>query len=328
MKSWHSFSVYHNQIDEILSNIAPTLIQELINNNQISKFIFNRSWDRGENLLILLQYHIDTNEEAIEKRIKKELKQYVTNNPCPEKLIEFPVNDWFLPFPNNHIEYRNNFLFDIMETGGLQAAEVAEDLFISSSSILSKMITEAEGNWGIDTSFVSTIQKNIILTKVFHSEITDMKNFFEYLFELMIKSSNLDKDTESLTNLLQEFEETFQTQKEGLCDFISYIIDAIKSGDEFDEDWINQWVHDTNKAAEKLTIIRNNHKYVTPEAFEMNEALNTPVHIQELWPVIAYYLRFVNYQAGILGIYELNLIYTLKRCLTTIVSSEQINLEA
>lgn len=77
------------------------------------------------------------------------------------------MNDWFLPYPNNHIHINDYFLFDIMETGGLQASTLAEELLSESSSTILDFVEAMEDGWNIDTAIGLGIQLHVVLFLAF-----------------------------------------------------------------------------------------------------------------------------------------------------------------
>lgn len=316
--TWISFSIYHTEINNLLCHILPEIKTRLESTK--SKFIFTRNWERGEHLLLLFNTDQPEMERYIKMQIDHVTNEFFKKNPAPEKVVEFPVNNWFLPFPNNHLEYRNNFLFDVMETGGVQAAKNAENIFTVSSEIIGEVIVET-GEWSSGNAFVPALQLNLILSGVFSSNLQTLKEFYTYLFDHALKSSSLNDDADAQKSLLEEFEGSFQEQKEGIVDFVNYVYETVSEGESFDEEWLNVWLNASRKVKNEITALQSSGKLITPEGFEDDLSLTTSVDTQRQWPILMYYIRFMNTQIDNTGVYELNLIYTIKRSIETILEN-------
>jgi len=316
---WISISLYHNEIEKIIHDVVLPIKDELYDKELTNKVIFNRSFDRGENVIIMCEINDENHRDLIKSIAKHKATEFFKNNPAPAKKIELPVNDWFLPYPNNHIHINDYFLFDIMETGGLQASTLAEELLSESSATILDFIEAAEDGWNIDTAIGLAIQLHVVLFLAFDKNMENASNFYETFFNNILKVTQGGQDQEKFKNeLLEGLQSTFSEQKENLRDYVCYITSTILDNDEFEDEWLNDWYKLCSKINYKVNVLQSNGEFIAPEDFKFNENIGTSAEAQQKWLVIQYYLRSINSQLGILNAYELNLIYTIKECIALI----------
>jgi hypothetical protein len=316
---WISISLYHNDIEKVIHDVVLPVKDELYDKDLTSKVIFNRSFDRGENAIIMCEINEEKNRDLIKSIIKHKASEFFDNNPAPVKKIELPVNDWFLPFPNNHVHVNDYFLFDIMETGGLQASMLAEELLSESSSTILDFIEVAGEEWNIDTAIGLGIQLHIVLFLAFDKNLDHASLFYESFFNTILNVTQGGDDQATFKKeLLDGLQTTFKEQKENLRDYVCYITSTLLDGDEFEDEWLNDWFRLCQSVNNRIKALQTTGEFIAPEAFELNHNIGISEEDQQKWLVIQYYLRSVNSQLGILNAYELNLVYTIKECIALI----------
>ncbi len=316
---WISISLYHNEIEKVIHDVALPIKDELYEKELTNKVIFNRSFDRGENVIIMCEISDEKNRDLIKSIARHKATEFFKTNPGPAKKIELPVNDWFLPYPNNHIHINDYFLFDIMETGGLQASSLAEELLSESSSTVLDFVEAMEDDWNIDTAIGLGIQLHVALFLAFDKNLENASEFYESFFSNILNVTQGGQDQEKFKNeLLQGLQSTFSGQKENLRDFICYISSTILDNEEFEDEWLNDWYKLCCSISKKLNTLQISGEFIAPEDFKLNTGIGASEEEQQKWLVIQYYLRSINSQLGILNAYELNLVYTIKECIALI----------
>ena len=321
-EKWVSVALYYDNLELLLAASAAPVAQEIIENKIASKFIFNRSWDRGKHLLLMFKTTQEQFIAQLKPQIEASTGAYFAANPAPEKEIELPVNDWFLPFPNNQIQFNENFMIDVMETGGLQASLVAEDLLAESTDTIAEFIKANDGEWTPESGIGIAIQLHLGLVQAFGLSTGEIADFYTAGFNNMLKITQGGDDQEDFqATLIAGLDETFQEQKESLIGFSEYILSSLQHDEEFEDEWLNNWVAIAKAAGETISKLQSTGQYVTPESFEIDTSINVPASVQEKWPVMEYYLRAINCQLGITDIYELNLVYSLKESVAGILAA-------
>jgi len=327
-EKWVSTAIYYDKMESLLTDaVVPFLQQEIYSDKGrqgISNFIFNRNWERGQNLLLLFKGNDQACQELIKLKLTDHLKKHIAQHPAEDRPLTLPVLDWFLPFPSNHVEYNNTFLFDIMETGGLQSSHLVEELLTCSSALLLDFFeASSEEGWDAESAIGIALQVHLVLATSFGMTTDEMREFYDYMFQNMLKMTQ--GDDEHFQETLQDgLKENFESQKESIVGFVNFLVETLSEGNDFDEDWVNQWIRQTKAIAQKMLAIQEEGYFVAPESYQYNKQFNSSKLLQEKWPVIEYCLRAINCQMGITNIFELNLIYTLKESLTAIAGDTKL----
>lgn len=320
---WVCAAVYYDNLDALLAEAAIPTANQILQEGVASRFMFNRSWKRGKNVLLLFKTSKDNNQK-LKSMILSGISKYLESYPAPEKEIEMPVNDWFLPFPNNHIDYNDIFIVDIMETGGLQASIVAEELLSASSDMVLTFIREAEEGWNAESAIGTAIQVHLGLMGSFGMNLKEISAFYSLFFNNILQMTQGADDSESFkTSLITGLNENFQEQKEGVVGFIEYFLNCLMEGESFEEEWINSWVKSCRIASEDLIRLQSSNHFMAPESLVIDNSIGVDPLIQEKWPVMEYYLRAINSQMGITDIFELNLIYSIKESVKCLLEAQE-----
>lgn len=316
ISSWISISLYHDQLDKLIHDVVIPVTREIQKQNLSSRVMFNRSWEGGENIVIICEIQDITSQESIKAIIEKDANAFFKKNPAPEKKIELPINDWFLPFPNNYIHFNDHFLFDIMETGGLQASKLAEDLLCNSSKTILNLIDSANEDWNIDSALGIAMQFHLVLLLAFDKDIENISHFYNAFLDNIL--AMVEGETDSMhfkQELIEGLDSNFNDQKEGLLGFTGYIIGAIQENSDFDEEWLNDWSVICTKISAEIKALQSKGEFIATEQFRYNNDITPSLQTQELWNILEYYLRAINCQLGITNAYEINLVYSLRESL-------------
>lgn len=310
-QEWISFSIYHDQQDMALIHLLPFILSGKMGSS-IIKFMFNRSWERGANLVLMFEINESADLKEFEHEVQGVIDQYIKMNPSPERVIQMPVNDWFLPFPANHIEIKNNCAFDIMETGGLKASLLAKSLLSASSKHVFQFIEEAGEVWGPESAIGAALQFHMALVSAFKLNLEESELFYDYFFASILDKTH-GTDVDFHQNLLKGLAENFETQKESMLGFGEYVLSLFQNVEEIEEEWLKCWFTVCFEISGEIEALQRTGEYTVPENFEVNKEIAVNGDVQKKWPVLEYYLRSVNTQLGVNNVYELNLIYSLKQ---------------
>jgi hypothetical protein len=310
---WVAIGIYHSDLNQLLKETATQFLSDALESGIIKKFFFSRSSNRGTNLLLVLKVN-EADIQLLKTSVITKIESFLQFHPSVSEVDVSPVIDWFLPFPANHIEFKDNFLLDIMETGGLHASEVAEDVLSACSENIVKM-TQSKPDWNSGSVVGLGIQMHTIFCYYFLNNQEELSEFYEFFFEDLLKLAN-STDPDFRNKLLPGLQNSFEKQSQSIFNFIQYHLSSLEEGDLFDDELLDNWSTASKDSYAKLATICEKRLYFAPESFEYNPALKTSKKNQEKWPVIMYYLRSINNQIGIADIYEINLVYTLKQYAT------------
>lgn len=316
-ESWISISLYHDQLDKLIHEVVVPSRKEVYEKKLSKKLIFNRSWAGGENIILICEVESVSDATAIRLLIEKRATAFFKQHPAPEKQIELPVNDWFLPFPNNHLHFNDQFLFDIMETGGLQASRLTPALLGHSSDAILDFIESAGEDWNVDSALGIALQFHLVFLLAFDRDIENISHFYHAFFGNMLRVTEGGDNSEHFKqDLVKGLELNFNEQKDALISFINEIISAMQHGDgeECEDEWLNEWSKCCTKFSHQIKQLQLNGEFIPPEQFVKNDEISASEQMQELWTVFEYYLRAINAQLGIENVYEINLVYSLQEC--------------
>lgn len=320
-QKWISFSIYYDEQNSLLINALPLILS---NRKEIIKYMFSRSNERGSNLILMFEVKNSIDIDVFTKEIKTVIVGFIKQNPSPDRAVELPVNDWFLPFSANHIEIKKDFVFDIMETGGLSSSLLAKNLLSHSSKHAFQFIQEANGEWGQDSAMGIALQFHLALVSAFKLTRDESGFFYDYFFASMLSKTHA-ADTDFQQNLLNGLSENYEGQKESMVGFGEYVLTLLHDVQNIEEEWLKEWFLSCGAIAEEMESLQKNGGYVVPENFEINNNIDVDVLIQKKWPVLEYYLRSINTQLGVNDVYELNLIYSLKETFKELVLAKTSN---
>lgn len=303
--SWRSISIYHSEVENILTTVVAPLTIEKLQSDE--KLVFNRSQERGDNLILMVREQ--ENKFSLTNKLNNSLKSFLADYPSEEKFIKKPVFDWFLPFPVNHIELNNEFLFDIIETGGLQASFLAQDVLSDTSKLLIEKYS-SEGKTDPEDEIGLALQLQLaIATSVFKQK--EVPYFFNFISNDLF--DNLSIDEKEKNTILRGLNTNYQSQKEIIDPYINAIQEAFYDEIDFEEEPINQFKTKLKEINGKLIDLIQERRFFAPETFEINTKIPVQKSVQELFPVIEYWCRAINSQMGIKDGLELNLQYILNQ---------------
>jgi len=319
--SWVSLSVYYTNVNKLIAGPVSAVCDEIINSELANQYIFIRNENRGKNLNLLCKVSSIDDMELLKLKLATPLSSYLKQNPSETLPIKFPINDWFLPMPNNSLNFKENFIMDIMEVGGLEASLVSEFLLFNSSRLIIEIYNQLD-EIEIDSLIGLAIQFHICFIFSAGMSFQEAKEFYDYYFEdLMgrVSSDNSNSDeNSSKDSILIGLKAAFEQQKDGVCVFIDELKTVVSNNEKFDEEYLNSWVQVSKDSTDRIKALQLEGKFVVPEGFEFVKRLSSDLSKQERWPVYEYYLRAVTSQLGVENIYEINLIYLIKEALKTI----------
>lgn len=308
--TWFSVGCYYDDLEKLLVEKAVNVLETIKNNDWCTQFFFSKGNERGEHLLLVFQTKKTVFDQNIKPYITVEMEKFFNEFPAPEQKITFPINDWFLPLPHNYLHFNNDYQLDLMETGGLQASKIANTLLCDASQII---LDSLENQWNGNINLGLAIQLQTILIKSFFSNEEDRDVFVTYLFEEVLAKTIFESEEDKNT-LFEGLISNYQEQEESLVPFIEFLLD----NDEYDDELLDSWKKSTYIVASILKELQESDYYIIPENFD-NSAYSERIN-SALFPVLMYYVKAINTQLNVGGIYELNLLYIMKNAGQTLIS--------
>lgn len=222
-------SIFYNQVGwhELLSGFISPYIQQ--NQNNILHWHLSLSTYRGEHVTLIIEPK--QNNAQLEEDFKKKADDFLTNFPSPMKVIEYPLNGFFMDYHSNTVEYNIDVPYSTAYNPGMLAVKQQ----------LSAIILHALGGQEIDTesifSFIVYLQLGIIKAG-FTSAKTARVNTLKLVLHLTTQDDgdSNDKGSEEET---QRFIDLFEYNK----DIFVEIVEDIWNKEKYDAElnWMEQW---------------------------------------------------------------------------------------
>src|SRR5690348_1781640 len=94
----------------------------------------------------------------------------------------------------------------------------------------------------------------------------------------------------------------FENCKEAISGYIEYVLETLEAGDEFEEDWLNQWIAGCSDCKNKLTLLKNEGKLSCDDnAVKEDMTIFHDIDNETFkkWQIVCSILRTLNAQLGI-----------------------------
>ncbi len=318
--TWISVSIFYDNLDKLIVEAVLPFSNNLSSKAIVKRHFFDRRRERGEHLMLALELENLQNLKIVKEEIEKIFSPFLNQNPGKVKEFQLPILDWFIPYPNGHVRLNNNFSLDVMETGGVQATKVYENILSISSQLVLDLVQD-EG-WNSDSAIAIGFQVHLAFLNSFKTDLGEIKIIYDQLMTDTLQVSIGDNQN-TKDELLAGLEENFLAQKDGLVEYISYVLESTKNQEEELDEWLLGFMKNLNEEFKLLTAIQINQDFEPIENFKMNMAFPCSIERQRLWPFIAQCLKTINRQLGIVDVFEFNQIYFLKRSVHELINENE-----
>lgn len=314
--SWIGIHIYHDDINDLLIHFKNF-------NYQYPASFFQRNNYRGNNLFVLTK----TGEEA-KKTTKEQListaDSFIKNHPARERIIQLPVNDWFMPMPANTYIIKENYETDQMEVGGIQAGKIVDEILCHSSNIAVNHIDEA-GTWSTNNAILTGIPTIATLLHGIKLSPEEAYIVLDSLFNDLLLISSL-KTEDDINAFIKKTRNQYESQKTMFVEFIEQNMECLATR-EFENQEIEHWHNLLSESRISLDQLVTDRAFFAPESYSFNPELSFPQANQMLWPTYKYIIRFINNMLDIRKGLELYFVFILKESFFHISKENIINKE-
>lgn len=323
-KKWLAAYLYYAEPwEKFLSEAVHPFVTDVLKDKWADHYFFIRYWEKGPH--IRLRFWGDENKltRELQPRLTDHFNSYFDKNPSaridPEWLKDAPEeHQWF---PNNSIQFIE-YEPEVERYGGEHAIAIAEQQFETSSTAIFSIIKDSN-DWSYDRALGAAIQLHLGFAHATGMPLEETKEFYAYIFAgwfpraynhygLQDNQEGLKKQQEET---LKAFNENFEKQKDTLVNYHELLWEAFESTEEFEMEWLNQWLIDMKDIAEKLQQLDKKSQLVFPKEFKPNLSLKTPANHQYYWSIYNSYIHMTNNRLGILNRDEGYLGYLIKESL-------------
>jgi len=319
-KTWLSAYLYYDNSQEVLlKNSIYPFIKILKDKNAFEQFFFIRYFDRGK--------HIRLRFKSSPDKIEKEIKPFLINY-FSEYFKEYPSERtepaWvkYLPedrkwFPTNSIQFFD-YEPEYERYGGPKGLEISEEHFQFCSETVLDIIDENE-EWSYQKAMGISLQLIISLCYAYDMKDNVIVDFFQHFCNLMIATkietfSEIDKKGdiyEMRDNVYKLYDEKYVKNKDFYHNFHKNLIEAIKNGEKFEEEWYNTWFNKNKLLANKLVAALDNGELIIREKFLENYTKGKE-KIYRLFYILFSYMHMTYNRLGIENKDEILLCYIMK----------------
>ena len=338
---WVKFSVKSPDFWSFLTDFLIPIKAELIEKSIISRFYYKLEPYTNSTVEIVF----DTTAYKCEKELKPLFYKRLANFLGEEYLAEFD-----LAFIDD------STLEDKFGFGGIVGAEVkliaGEDIYQDplimlvgeeatkplqslsstfSSIILSQMVDE-EDPWNADNVIQKAIPLHLTILFSFLKDNRERYQFISWINHYMLRDLN-PKGIDDLVAwkhfLINDFHDLYHEQEEMLLGYSEYTLESLELGDEFDEEWLNEWVEECNACSDKVATIIDTHPMPALKQDKVVEETGIYFDLDHKtyrrWLVTHDLFRSVSLQLGITMEYvpEASYYYSLKEVFKHLVNSEE-----
>ncbi len=326
-KYWLAAYLYYTEPwDHFLTEHVRPFAYKMRQIDGVENFFFIRYWERGPH--IRLRFYGD--KEALINNVKPAIdsyfNQFFKENPSERQLPDWAKNlnedeKWF---PNNSIQYIT-YEPETERYGGTHVLRVSEQHFEASSRAILEAIHH-HSNWEYTSALGTAIQLHVSFAHALEMTIAESKAFFNYIFkgwlpraykgysEQLHSEEQQKREKETIT----AFQNNLDQQKDMILPFCETIWEALNDDQEFEEDWMNQWVQDTRQLLREIKEAQAKQLLEVPDYSTLNDPFDKDK--LERWYLYGSYIHMINNRLGIFNHDEGYLGYLLRAFFDTYAS--------
>jgi thiopeptide-type bacteriocin biosynthesis protein len=314
--------------EPLLVQAVQPFVQELLNKEWITGWFFIRYWEKGPHIRLRLRGQKTIIERDVKPLLEQHFKAWFAANPTQRndldasgKLHPFAEN-WF---PNDSVIYID-YEPEIERYGGKEAGiAIAEDHFQSSSTAVTGALAQ-NPNWTYSRSLGMAIQLHTSFAHCCGFSRTEALALFNRLYEAWLPHAYYHEtltDEATITRkreeVLEAFRITFEKHKPQLAAFAATLWQALSDGEEFADEWFNQWLQEVKATDRNFREVRNSGKIVLPAWYGGLQGLDEPTMQQ--FAVYESYFHMTNNRLGLFNRDEAYVAYIICEIMTELLNS-------
>jgi thiopeptide-type bacteriocin biosynthesis protein len=325
---WLSMYVFYTgDVECLLKHEIKRFVGEKIQHKLLEQFFFIRYWDRGPHLRLRFKGKKENLDKYIKPELEELIKKFLAEHPSPDLN---PADYSYLQgekglLPNNSIHY---FIYEpeFDRYGGPGGITISEKQFEASSKAVLSVLSDDEEAWDYDKAMGVAIQMHLSFAHACGMNLKEAAHFYSGIFQAWLylaydwKNISREEHLKKHKIVLDAFEDQFTKQREGLVPFHNEVWDALESGEEFEEQWMNKWIGDMQTIHSEITAAQKNNLLTFPEDSAIPGIWNVPAETKRLWFIYSSYVHMTNNRLGILNRDEAFLGYLVKRSLEVLTS--------
>lgn len=329
-KTWLSaYLFYTGNWEHFLVDQVKPFVDEMIANKYVEEFFFIRYWEKGPHIRLRLKGRSEVLENIVQRALEKYFNDFFLKNPShrdeqdwqkdlPEDVRAYPNNSiQFIPYEPEYERY-----------GGMGGMPIGEEQFEASSLAVLSIFSE-NADWDYDKAMGAAIQMHLSFAQALGMDLKEAAHFYSGIFQAWLYMTydwnDLSKEEHMRKRkiVLDAFEDQFAKQHAVLVPYHLSVWEALESGEEFEEHWLNKWIEDVKMTGKKMTAAQKNGELTFPEDSLITNTWDVSMEKRQLYFIYGSYVHMTNNRLGILNRDEAFLGYLIKRSLE-MLSAETI----
>jgi thiopeptide-type bacteriocin biosynthesis protein len=258
MQQWLAAYLYYAEPwTELLLSAVHPFIHETMQLAGVEQYFFIRYWERGPHIRLRFNGDAAVLEETVKPRLAQFFAEYMAQHPserrAPEWEATLPESDRWLP--NNTVQWQA-YEPETERYGGEVGILIAERHFQDSSRAILRIMQESTA-YSYERALGAGIQLHLGFAYAMGMNLPEAREFYRTIFYGWLPSAyggyrtdiTPDERKEAQEAVVKAFEEQFERQKEMLIPFHTTVWEALGEGVEFEQEWLNDWIHDVQETA-------------------------------------------------------------------------------
>lgn len=310
---------------EVLTKAISPFIKELKKENKISNFFYKKDGIDENFMMFFFKTSLYNSERYIKNQLKDRLEQEL--DFAIKSIAPVPSDsDFYEPTETEKIptiEYLDYFIFDYIQLN--HDLEISKILMPGCSELMVDVMSEEE-EWGYEAGLEKGLALHLILAYSFDLTTQQLAHYFDNRFQAQFKLLELDNtdvnSDEWKGRFLKSLQDNFESQKDNLVAYCDYLLSGVIDNDEFEDEWVNNWIACGQKAGQKFKELKNTNQLSATLKPLVSKNIAISEEEKSDWAHIACYSDFIDNQLLLGPDFILILLFTLSKSLNELASYE------
>jgi thiopeptide-type bacteriocin biosynthesis protein len=323
--NWLSAHLFYSEIiDVFLVKALKPYTDTVINTGAAAHFFFIRYEERGPHIRLRIQGEPEVLDKIIKENLKEHFELYFKMYPSvrrdpnlhPDSLVSQQR------IANNSVQFID-YEPEIERYGGAVGLALAEKHFFSSSkAVLASMRVVEYDQFSYQYAKGIALKLNLSMIYAFGLTAMEAIDFFQEVyvhwlpFSIARERVTHTQIEQQLVVMAENFEQSFQEQKEDIVSYLGALWEALVEGEEFEDDYTDTWISENRRLGLEYRLAQAQQILIPrPAAFLMKMDEQISVENRELWHHYADFVHLTNNRLGIGNEDESHLAYLIMRSL-------------
>ena len=327
--NWLSVHLYYSDmIDVFLAKALKPYTDTVVNTGAAERFFFIRYEERGPHIRLRIQGEIVVLEQIVKENLKEHFELYLRMFPSIQRVPNLhpdtPASELWLP--NNSIQFID-YEPETARYGGKNGIILAEkQFFYSSKAVLAAMSPVLYNGWSEQYARGIAIKLHLAMICALGLQIDKaidflMEVYVHWLpFAIARERVTQAQYEQHLIMMSENFEQSFQEQKEDMVSYNAACWQALMEDEEFEDNYMDTWIAENRRLGMEYRLAQVQGLLVLrPEEYRMKMSPHLAPEDVELWNHYADFVHLTNNRLGIANEEESYLAYLMMRSLEEIL---------